>query len=254
MRDAPTLCAPPDTREYLAVLGVITTQSTGWRHSIRRSWLRSPDDGALVTRLVMRGLNASDEIISEADQFGDVVFLPSSTSLNKNRGPLQSTWQWFECASSAWPRASLIGKAEDDVWAHLPGILESLRASAEVGRGTRELYWGMMETYHWNTSIQRPIGYGHVRPHACPLPPKHLAHARHTSTCAALGAAAAPEERLHAAQPRRLGCRPEDTLPERPQRRRRGPRVWEARGSIPVHERADLLHVARRGESCGEGA
>ena len=105
MRDAPTLCAPPDTREYLAVLGVITTQLTGWRHSIRRSWLRSPDDGALVTRLVMRGLNASDEIISEADQFGDVVFLPSSTSLNKNRGPLQSTWQWFECASSAWPRA-----------------------------------------------------------------------------------------------------------------------------------------------------
>lgn len=142
-----SFCAAPDTRALFAVLGVVTHEKSGFRHSIRRSWLPSPEAG-VVTRLVMRGYNASTAVIDEAAQFGDIVFLPSSASLSEYSGPLQSTWQWLECASSAWPRAALIGKAEDDVWVHLPGVLESLRAGSEaLGKfNLRSMYWGMVET------------------------------------------------------------------------------------------------------------
>jgi len=142
-----SFCAPPDTRALFAVLGVVTHEKSGFRHSIRRAWLPSPEAG-VVTRLVMRGFNASAAVIDEAAQFGDIIFLPSSASLSEYVGPLQSTWQWLECASSAWPRAALIGKAEDDVWVHLPGVLESLRAGSEaLGKlNLRSLYWGVIET------------------------------------------------------------------------------------------------------------
>ena len=96
----------------------------------------------------MRGYNASAAVIDEAAQFGDIVFLPSSASLSEYSGPLQSTWQWLECACSAWPRAAMIGKAEDDVWVHLPAVMESLRAGSEaLGKfNLRSMYWGMVET------------------------------------------------------------------------------------------------------------
>ena len=95
------LCGPPDDRDRLAVLGIITTQESVWRHSIRSSWLRSPEperkkrhQDAVVTRLVLRGLDASAELASEQARFGDLVFLPSPANLSKDRGPLVSTWQW----------------------------------------------------------------------------------------------------------------------------------------------------------------
>ena len=145
--DAVSFCAAPDARALFAVLGVVTHQQSSFRHSIRRTWLPSPEAG-VVTRLVMRGLNASAAVIDEAAQFGDTIFLPSSAHLSKDVGPLLSTWQWLECAVSAWPRAALVGKAEDDVWVHLPGVLESLRAgSAALGNiDLRSMYWGMIET------------------------------------------------------------------------------------------------------------
>ena len=142
-----SFCAAPDTRALFAVLGVVTHEQSSFRHLIRRTWLPSPEAG-VITRLVMRGLNASAAVIDEAAQFGDTIFLSSSAHLSKDVGPLLSTWQWLECAVSAWPRAALIGKAEDDVWVHLPGVLESLRAgSAALGNiGLRSMYWGMIET------------------------------------------------------------------------------------------------------------
>ena len=147
-----SFCAAPDTRALFAVLGVVTHEKSGFRQSIRRAWLPSPVAG-VVTRLVMRGFNASAAVIDEAAQFGDIIFLPSSASLSEYVGPLQSTWQWLECASFAWPRAALIGKAADDVWVHLPGVLESLRAGSEaLGKfNLRSLYWGMIETCNAHT-------------------------------------------------------------------------------------------------------
>ena len=163
---AQSFCAAPDTRALFAVLGVVTHQQSSFRHSIRRTWLPSPEAG-VVTRLVMRGFNASAAVIDEAAKFGDIIFLPSSASLSKDVGPLQSSWQWLECAISAWPRAALIGKAEDDVWVHLPGVLESLRAgSAALGKlDVHSLYWGNIETC--NTHQSEPMM------HAClQLPPR----------------------------------------------------------------------------------
>ena len=174
LRDAPSICAAPNPRTLFAVLGVITNERSRYRHSIRLTWLPSPE-ADVVTKLVMRGFNVSAEVLDEAARFGDVVFLPSSASLDKNLGPVQSTWQWLECAVSAWPRANLIGKAEDDVWIHMPGVMESLRAgSAALNElGVDAMFWGMMETYFWNTTHQRPMGFGHVRSYPSPanLPP-----------------------------------------------------------------------------------
>ena len=166
---AQSFCATPDTRALFAVLGVVTHEQSSFRHSIRRTWLSSPEAG-VITRLVMRGFNASAAVIEEVAQFGDIIFLASSASLRKDAGPLQSTWQWIECAIAAWPKAALIGKAEDDVWVHLPGVLESLRAgTAALGKlDVRSMYWGMIETcnlWPWNPKMRQYVQL---------TPPQHL--------------------------------------------------------------------------------
>ena len=157
MPPTPAFCAPVDRQPYLVVLGVVTTQWSSLRHILRKTWLPSPDS-AMVTRLVLRGQDASAKVIEEARAFGDTVFLPSPAAASKATGPLMSTWQWLECASLAWPRTILIGKAEDDIWAHLPSVLHSLRVSAALSdTASRDLYWGIgPETYHWNETSQSP--------------------------------------------------------------------------------------------------
>ena len=154
-------CAPPDHQPYLAVLGVITTQWSPFRHMLRKTWLPSASS-ELLTRLVMRGQNASREVIDEAARLNDIVFLPSPASLSKTVGPIQSTWMWFKCATSAWPSATFIGKTEDDIWVHLPSVVHSLRASRRLPDANgREIYWGLgVEAYHWSTTKQRPTGFG----------------------------------------------------------------------------------------------
>ena len=74
-----------------------------------------------------------------------------------------------------------MGKADDDVWAHLPGVAAHVRGSivALEALGRRRpshgrmmarhphqgrpplIYWGMMETYHWDFNVSTPIGFKH---------------------------------------------------------------------------------------------
>ena len=96
-----------------------------------------------------------------------MVLLHAKSGLNRRAGPLASLLLWIECALSAWPRAQLVGKADDDIWAHLPGTASLLRGSLEAARHAMQLdsvsqvrlYWGMMETYHWELKSQRPVSF-----------------------------------------------------------------------------------------------
>ena len=157
-------CAPVDRTPLLGVLGVVTTEGSQWRHEIRSSWLQpSLVPTSIVTRLVMRGLDASASLLAEAARERDVVFVEALGTLSKNRGPLTSTLLWLRCAVVAWPHAELIGKAEDDTWIHLGDIERLLRAALRglASMGADHLYWGTRyETYHWNATSHRPIAFG----------------------------------------------------------------------------------------------
>ena len=97
---------------------------------------------------------------NESERHGDIIFLPAPADLSAGRGPLISTLLWLQCASGAWRNAHFIGKAEDDVWIHVPDVISSLRASrAALGKlAVQDVYWGMFETYYFNETAQRPFG------------------------------------------------------------------------------------------------
>ena len=159
-------CAPVDSTVKDLALGVVTTERAAWRSGVRR-YLHA-DSPRVVVRLVLRGINASEEVRNESLTYGDIVFLPSPATMTSGSGPLTSTLQWLHCAATAWPKAAFVGKAEDDTWLHLPDIVMSLHASqatlAARGDGDVDLYWGMMESYFWNETAQRPFGFGHNMP------------------------------------------------------------------------------------------
>ena len=78
----PTFCAPVDRRNLLSVLGIVTTQQTNYRQAIRDSWMRH-GEASSVTKLVMRGLGASEQLLREAAAYRDIVFLPEESGSPK---------------------------------------------------------------------------------------------------------------------------------------------------------------------------
>ena len=161
----PEFCTPPDATPLRAVLGVLTTERTRWRDSARHSFLQFVEPG-VVMRIVLRGINASAAVRNESSVYADTVFLKAPALLGAGRGPLTSTLLWLRCASSAWPHADFIGKAEDDTWVHVPDVLDSLMAARDALAllGISDIYWGMHESYLWNETAQRPLGFGHNFP------------------------------------------------------------------------------------------
>ena len=184
-------CAPVDPAPRLAVLGVLTTDGhRDYREAIRSSWMRKANAADITTRFVMRGIGSTAE--DEAHSHGDIVFVEALASMVRKNGPLQSLVLWWQCAVETWPQASLIGKADDDIWvngpypnpnpnpnpnlspnpnpnqvqmiataAHLRGSLAALAAQPSFARDQRPpaMFWGKMETFHWNSVKSRPIGF-----------------------------------------------------------------------------------------------
>ena len=108
-------CAPVDPAPRLAVLGVLSTDGhRDYREAIRSSWMRKANAADITTRFVMRGLGSAAE--DEAHSHGDIVFVEALASMVRKNGPLQSLVLWWQCAVESWPQASLIGKADDDIW------------------------------------------------------------------------------------------------------------------------------------------
>ena len=160
-------CAPSDPAPRLAVLGVLTTDGhRDYREAIRSSWMRKSNAADITTRFVMRGLGSAAE--DEARLHGDIVFVEALASANRKNGPLQSLVLWWQCAVETWPQASLIGKADDDIWvqmiataAHLRGSMAALAAQPSIARDQRPpaMFWGIMETFHWSSVKTRPVGF-----------------------------------------------------------------------------------------------
>ena len=139
-----------------------------FRDAIRRSWL-SPaakevarNAGVLVHFVLRAGDYMNDtRALAEEARHGDVALVPASPFLGRKRGPLAALLLWWRCALEHWPRASLIGKGDDDVYLNLQGIAAHARASeasvrAATGAEPR-LLWGAMEQYSWHAPSHRPI-------------------------------------------------------------------------------------------------
>ena len=153
--------------DVLAALGVFSAEANGaFRRHVRASWLPAPDASDIKARFVLRGLGLRAETLSEARTHGDTLFVRAKSDLGRSSGPLLSLVLWYECAVTAWPRAQLIGKADDDIWADLPRMTHVLRASLDAlkaGGGASaapRLLFGQLEQYSWDDEAQRPTNWG----------------------------------------------------------------------------------------------
>lgn len=161
---AASSCRPPDDSPLDAVLGIFSSDGrAAFRREIRSSWMPEGRDAGIEPWFVMRQFGASKTTLNESHEAGDIVFVAANASLGRKSGPLQTFLLWIQCATVAWPHARLIGKADDDVWTHLPSVAAHLRASLaalELEGGPAEMYWGMFENYRWDTDIHRPFEWG----------------------------------------------------------------------------------------------
>jgi hypothetical protein len=158
-------CALPDPSPRLAVLGVLSVDShTTYRREIRESWLAAPSS-EIVVKFVLRGLGAAVDTVAEAGAHDDMLFVRAEAGMPRKSGPLMSLSLWLQCALVAWPAASLIGKADDDTWVHLPGTAAHLRGSLatlqaqDPAHAPPLMYWGLMESYSWELHSHRPRGF-----------------------------------------------------------------------------------------------
>ena len=86
----------------------------------------------------------------------DVVLLDAAAN-RRARGAARVALHLYRCATTAWPRAA-VGKADDDVWLHLPGISAHLRVAAHSA-GTRPAtadLVGVFQSFHWDVRVERP--------------------------------------------------------------------------------------------------
>lgn len=154
-------CSGGDTIEWLAVLGIFShdgVDNAALRRTSRETWMREEEQQAILSRFVMRGVGLSTQALQEARTNGDTIFVQEPADAPYKVAPLRSLLSWWSCALMSWPRARLIGKADDDVAVmssrvalHLHATFASLKA-----KGLSSLYWGMMETMHWDVETHRP--------------------------------------------------------------------------------------------------
>lgn len=165
----PPLCAGGDRLARLAVLGVFSSEArTAFRHHIRSSWMNhtaAPEQGVLA-RFVLRGFGAAQAAQDEARQHGDIMFVSALARLGRMSGPLATLLGWYACAATVWPRAQLIGKADDDVWVQLSSTATMLAATSASLRASDpnhtepRMLWGFIERYEWDLAGHRPTFWG----------------------------------------------------------------------------------------------
>eukprot|EP00322_Chrysochromulina_rotalis_P019280 CAMPEP_0115874932 /NCGR_PEP_ID=MMETSP0287-20121206/24815_1 /TAXON_ID=412157 /ORGANISM="Chrysochromulina rotalis, Strain UIO044" /LENGTH=402 /DNA_ID=CAMNT_0003330137 /DNA_START=158 /DNA_END=1366 /DNA_ORIENTATION=+ len=126
----------------------------------------------MTAHFILHGLDARKSVLDEAIAQRDILFLRGPAVMTCKAGPLHKLMLWLECATAAWPRAELIGKADDDVWAHLPGIALhversfaalAISSSLKMPAAPPGLVWGSMESYHWHEGFHRPVGFSGMR-------------------------------------------------------------------------------------------
>ena len=157
----------PDDSPILAALGVLShDQRAEYREAIRASWALHAAPHVIV-RFALRGLGASAAVRAERANFtrngvSDVVLLDAAANASRARGPLASLLR--TAARRRRGGARLVGKADDDVWLHLPGISAHLHASLHALRrnttGEPQILWGLFQSFHWDVRVERPDAFG----------------------------------------------------------------------------------------------
>ena len=167
--DSPGFCPQPSLEPLLAALGIFSIdEHERQRRDIRGSWLAEAP-ASIRVRFVLHGLGALNTSLAESLLHRDMVFLRGQARMQCAHGQLRKQFLWLQCATTAWPLATLIGKADDDAWVHLFDIEHALvRTLAELGapgsNGTLyDIYWGTMESYHWHATMRRPVGFAGAR-------------------------------------------------------------------------------------------
>jgi len=145
-----------DMQPYDTVIGVLSYDAplaATLRDAIRATWLASPPNGVLA-RFVLR--NGGQKAYAEGTTHKDTVFLSSvgvrprvMAHIDRASGPLRSVLGWYKCALARWPNAETIGKAEDDVYAHLTDVHRYLRTALAQSPRPSRLYLGSFETFFW---------------------------------------------------------------------------------------------------------
>jgi hypothetical protein len=95
------------------------------RHVIRSSWLQYANVGATVrAHFVLRcgglGAESARAVRTENSSAGDLLCAPVPAADGRMRGPVLSLYFWLCHARAAYPRARFVGKADDDVYLHMP--------------------------------------------------------------------------------------------------------------------------------------
>lgn len=132
------LIAPPRPTLALGILssaqeqfvarrgGETTGKFARRRQVIRTSWLRFPNVNDTVhAHFVLRcgGLDlptAAAIAFENSSGASDLLCASVPASDGRVRGPLLALWWWLRYAYERYPRAGFIGKADDDVFVHLP--------------------------------------------------------------------------------------------------------------------------------------
>ena len=159
-------CPLPDRRPYGGVVGVLSAEGREvYRTMLRHTWLAESATLGLPSRFVVRGVGASDTLLEEARAYGDIVLVYARASLPRAVGPLHSLFGWWRCALTAWPGAELVGKADDDVWVDIRGVLWQLAATRAVLtnklHAEPSMLWGVIETFHWSPTLLEPYGFSY---------------------------------------------------------------------------------------------
>lgn len=104
------------------------------RHVIRTSWLRaaSSANASIRAHFVLRcgGLASATfaALATENASASDLLCASVPASDGRVRGPLLALWWWLQYAYRVYPHARFVGKADDDVFVHLPDATRLLRA------------------------------------------------------------------------------------------------------------------------------
>ena len=172
MARASAFCAPPDPTPRLGALGILSTAESRWRHGARKTLMEGSKEreagGGLAVRFVVRAAALPDDLRREQSQSHDIVLVEAAT-LNRRSGPLVSLLLWYDCALQAWPAATFIGKADEDVYIHLPGVELHLRQTLSAvqdrlasAQSPPRILWGVQESYSWDTQTNLPRGFQYL--------------------------------------------------------------------------------------------
>lgn len=147
--------------QLVAALGVLSggANRAPMRNASRHAWLDVAPMAGIAGQFVLRGLGLAHNATAwtEADRFGDMLFLNTSAELTRQVGPLVSLFYWYECAMQQYPDAPFVGKMDDDAWLQPIGIGEILRNALPWVDQKWAAYVGRFECYSWHVVDEGPM-------------------------------------------------------------------------------------------------